>query len=278
MKLKTKIILTALACLASLAITPSAFAEPKAKPAADKTKQTAESHYNKGMTAYTLGHFQEAIDEFEKAYFIRSEPIFLYNIAQSHRQDNNLQRAIFFYRRYLEADPSTKKRAEVEKRMTELQGLLDAQKEREAVTQPQPQPVVAQPVPVVQPEPVVAQPLAVVNQPAPVDAHEGRGLRIGGIVVGSLGLALGVTGVVLALQGQSMQDDATTKQWDQTKYDNGKTLRTVGWIGCGVGAAALATGVVLYIVGAKSSDGGPSVALAPLLTPGAGGATLVGRF
>jgi tetratricopeptide (TPR) repeat protein len=62
------------------------------------------------MKAYTLGHFPEAIEEFEKAYEMRSEPIFLYNIAQSHRQSNSPQRAIFFYRRYLEADPNVKNR------------------------------------------------------------------------------------------------------------------------------------------------------------------------
>ena len=73
-------------------------------------KQTAESHYEKGMKAYTLGHFPEAIEEFEKAYEMRSEPIFLYNIAQSHRQNNVPQRALFFYRRYLEADPNAKNR------------------------------------------------------------------------------------------------------------------------------------------------------------------------
>src|SRR5664279_1631207 len=107
----------------SAALTSAARAESKGK-------QTAEAHYEKGMKAYTLGHFPEAIEEFEKAYDLRAEPIFLYNIAQSHRQDNNLQRAIFFYRRYLEAQPDAKNRLEIEKRIREMETQLSDEKER----------------------------------------------------------------------------------------------------------------------------------------------------
>ena len=69
--------------------------------AGEPRRKTVEEHYQQGMKAYTLGRFEEAIEEFEKAYELRQEPVFLFNIAQSHRQNNNPQRAIFFYRRYL---------------------------------------------------------------------------------------------------------------------------------------------------------------------------------
>jgi hypothetical protein len=44
-----------------------------------------------------------------------------------------------------------------------------------------------------------------------------------------------------------------------------------------VGAAAVATGVTLYILGARASSE-PSVSVAPMVAPGTGGAALFGRF
>jgi tetratricopeptide (TPR) repeat protein len=232
------------------------------------------------MTAYNLGHFQEAIEEFEKAYEIRSEPIFLYNIAQSHRQNGNPQRAIFFYRRYVEADPSSKKRAEVEKRIADMQSELDAQREREAAAAAPPpvvapQPLPPQTVPVFVPQPAVRQ-----NNPvAAADASQGRGLRIGGIVAAGVGVAGAVTGVILVLHGNSLHDEsiAAGSQFDSSKYDSAKTFRTMGWVAVGVGAAAVATGVTLYILGSRTGSE-PSVSVAPVVAAGTGGAALFGRF
>lgn len=262
-----------LALLAGFAVAPPAQAQSKGRP-------SAEGHYNKGMTAYNLGHFQEAIEEFEKAYEIRSEPIFLYNIAQSHRQNGNPQRAIFFYRRYVDADPNSKRRVEIEKRIADMQAELDAQKEREAAAANPVPVVVAQPLPYPQPAPVTAPPPALVeNKPTTTDSNPGRGLRIGGIVATGVGVAGAVTGVLLVLHGNSLHDEsiAPGSQFDSSKYDSAKTFRTMGWVAVGVGAAAVATGVTLYILGARDSSK-PSVSLAPMLAPGTGGAALSGRF
>jgi tetratricopeptide (TPR) repeat protein len=258
----------------------ASFAVARPAQAQTKGKQSAESHYNKGMTAYNLGHFQEAIEEFEKAYEIRSEPIFLYNIAQSHRQNGNPQRAIFFYRRYVDADPNSKKRPEVEKRIADMQSELNAQKEREAATVAPPPPAVT-PQPVApQPSPVFTQPMPVANRPTEMaDSSRGRGLRIGGIVAAGVGVAGAVTGVVLVMHGNSLHDEsiAAGSQFDSAKYDSAKTFRTMGWVAVGVGAAAVATGVTLYILGSRDSSE-PSVSVAPVVALGTGGAVLFGRF
>ncbi len=263
-----------LALLAGLAVALPAQAQSKGR-------SSAEGHYNKGMTAYNLGHFQEAIEEFEKAYELRSEPIFLYNIAQSHRQNGNPQRAIFFYRRYVDADPNSKKRVEIEKRIADMQAELDAQKEREAAAANPVPVVVAPPLPYPQPAPVTApRPALVQTSPTTTtDANPGRGLRIGGIVATGVGVAGAVTGVLLVLHGNSLHDEsiAPGSEFDSSKYDSAKTFRTMGWVAVGVGAAAVATGVTLYILGARDRSK-PSVSLAPMLAPGAGGAALSGRF
>jgi hypothetical protein len=90
----------------------------------------AQDHFKKGVKLYNLGHFQEAIPEFEKAYDLDPQPILLFNIAQSHRQNGNKERALFFYRRYLEQEPNATKRADVEQRMKELSQSLEQENEQ----------------------------------------------------------------------------------------------------------------------------------------------------
>ncbi|MES1210667.1 MAG: tetratricopeptide repeat protein, partial [Pseudomonadota bacterium] len=69
------------------------------------------------------------IGDFEKAYDLDPSPIFLFNIAQSHRQLGNKERALFFYRRYLEQAPNAANRDDVERRMKDLQASLQQEAE-----------------------------------------------------------------------------------------------------------------------------------------------------
>jgi hypothetical protein len=95
--------------------------------ASEAGKKAARPHYEKGASEYNLGHFAEAISEFEKAYEQDQAPILLFNIAQAHRQSGNNERAAFFYRRYLEQEPDAANRAEVEKRIKDLEGVIQQQ-------------------------------------------------------------------------------------------------------------------------------------------------------
>lgn len=85
---------------------------------------TAQAHFDRGAKLYNLEHFQEAIADFEEAYELDPSPIFLFNIAQSHRQLGNKERALFFYRRYLEQAPNAANREDVERRIKDLQAAL----------------------------------------------------------------------------------------------------------------------------------------------------------
>jgi hypothetical protein len=98
-----------------------------AAPATEADKKAARPHYEKGAVEYNLGHFAEAIVEFEKAYELDRAPILLFNIAQAHRQNGNIERAAFFYRRYLEQAPDAANRPEVEKRIKDLDEAMRQQ-------------------------------------------------------------------------------------------------------------------------------------------------------
>jgi tetratricopeptide (TPR) repeat protein len=283
MNRRAKFIITAIFALA--ASTGSA----RESHAQSRGKQTAESHYDKGMKAYTLGHFPEAIEEFEKAFELRSEPIFLYNIAQSHRQSNSPQRAIFFYRRYLEADPNVKNRAEIEKRIKDMEMQLNAQKEHPGATPGatmttapgSAQPAAPSSAPAPQPVPVAVQPSpapeATVQTPQPTPSeNQGRGLRIAGIATASVGVAAVAAGVVFGLHASSLRDEAYKGTYNDSKLQDSKSFRTLQWVSLSVGGAAVVTGGVLYYLGLSAKDA--PVAFAPVVAPGTGGAAIFGRF
>jgi tetratricopeptide (TPR) repeat protein len=117
-------------CVASLFAAAGllvAIGAASAAPSTEAGKKAARPHYEKGASEYNLGHFAESISEFEKAYEQDPAPILLFNIAQAHRQSGNNERAAFFYRRYLEQEPNAANRAEVEKRIKDLEGVIQQQ-------------------------------------------------------------------------------------------------------------------------------------------------------
>ncbi len=129
-----------------------AFVVLAAQTAHADPESEAQEHFKRGVKLYNLGHFQEAIPEFEKAYDFDPQPILLFNIAQSHRQNGNKERALFFYRRYLEQEPNTTKRADVEQRMKELAQAVQQENEQKQkppteVTPPPPTTAPATPPP-----------------------------------------------------------------------------------------------------------------------------------
>jgi tetratricopeptide (TPR) repeat protein len=96
---------------------------------AQSMKKGAKVYFERGATEYNLGHFTEAITQFEKAYEIDPAPILLFNIGQCHRQTGNKERALFFYRRYLEQNPKAENRNDVENRMAELERSIKEEKD-----------------------------------------------------------------------------------------------------------------------------------------------------
>lgn len=108
------------------------FAEKKYPKAAAKlnsdardnpeTVARAKAHFAQGNRQYELKHFQEALVEFEAAYLAVPDPVFLYNSAQCHRRMGHDHEALDFYRSYLRNAPEAPNRAEVNKRIQELEG------------------------------------------------------------------------------------------------------------------------------------------------------------
>ena len=107
---------------ASLAAPQPAVAQPAArsKSLSDADKKKISEHYEKANRYYQVGKYPEAIAEFEAAFLIGADPVMIFNIAQSYRLNNQPEQAARFYRNYLRAAPEAANRAEVERKIAEM--------------------------------------------------------------------------------------------------------------------------------------------------------------
>jgi tetratricopeptide (TPR) repeat protein len=79
-----------------------------------------ERHAALGQRLLERGRTQEAIAEFRRAYELRADPRFLYDIAEGYRQLGLRDQARFFYERYLSTAPEAPDREEVEEQLAAL--------------------------------------------------------------------------------------------------------------------------------------------------------------
>jgi hypothetical protein len=88
------------------------------------------------------------------------------------------------------------------------------------------------------------------------------------------------TGVVFGVLAKQAADDLTQLDknrgiFDPATEDAGQRDQLLAGIFLGVGAAAIATGVVLYVLGARDAQpASQAFVIAPSVAPHAGGATL----
>ncbi len=110
--------------IVALALLPAGLAHADKKSDAE-----AKKAYMDGTKYYNLGDFTKAIEHYKRAYELKPDAVFLYNIAQSYRLSNDFTQALFFYKSFLRNLPDAPNRAEVERRITEME---DAQAKAKA--------------------------------------------------------------------------------------------------------------------------------------------------
>jgi tetratricopeptide (TPR) repeat protein len=89
-------------------------------------KAKAREHYQKGLTHYDIKEFSEALTEFKNAYRIVQDPAFLFNIAQCYRKLGQDVEALDYYRNYVRRFPTSPNRAEVDRRIQEIEREQEA--------------------------------------------------------------------------------------------------------------------------------------------------------
>ncbi len=96
--------------------TSAAWAQKRGASSANLANEAAA----RGQRLYQEHRYAEAVTAFEKAYELKGEDSYLYNVAQSHRLAGHTEQAIAAYELYLTKVPSAPNRADIERRMEEL--------------------------------------------------------------------------------------------------------------------------------------------------------------
>jgi tetratricopeptide (TPR) repeat protein len=103
---------------------PAVAAAPTPTPGPPSVQVETQRHAELGRRHFEHGRYQEAIAEYRKAYELKGDPIFLYEVATCYRQLERNDRALFFYERYQAASPNAANRDEVDRIIAELERRL----------------------------------------------------------------------------------------------------------------------------------------------------------
>ena len=164
------------------------------------------------MAHYELGEFAAAVDEFKHAYARSQAPGLLFNLAQASRLNKDYEQALHFYRTYLRVRPDAANRDDVEKRIAELEPIVEMRRRAEV------EKLAATAAPVAEPAraPVEARATPLIAHPLPPG---GKKERIAGIVVGVAGvgaLAAGIGLGVASLDAQNKLSSLATQNGSWT--------------------------------------------------------------
>jgi tetratricopeptide (TPR) repeat protein len=233
------------------------------------------------MKAYDLGHFDEAVREFEAAYDADDSAAYLFNIAQAYRRGHNETKALELYKTYLRKAPDAADRASVESIIAEIEKTISETAPPPAAAAP-PAPA---PAPAAVPAPAPAPRVAVPSPPIEQE-HPGRGLKIAGITTAAVGLAACGVGIAFAFQAKSKDDQSgSSPVYNPQLEKDADSARTMAYVFFGVGGAAVVAGAILAIVGwtshgsAAAGSGAPPVAsVQPMIAPNLAGLVFAGAF
>ncbi len=245
--------------------------------------EAAKDFATHASVEYKVGHFDQALDLYGKAYESYPTPALLFNIGQCHKMLKNYDRAIYFFHGYLRDAPDAPNRAFVEKLMAEAQTDLDAQRAAEAAEAKR-RAAEASAAPT---SPALSSTtLSASGGEQPSMKPANPTLRIAGIATAGAGVVLVATGIYFGAHSRALANDVsqistqhgTWNDQAQSQYDSGKSAATAANVFYVLGAVALATGGVLTFLGWPK--GGAESRPAAAIAPTSGGATFVlaGRF
>jgi tetratricopeptide (TPR) repeat protein len=268
-------------------------------------RQQAKEHYEMANRFYDVGKYGDAINEYEQAYLLVEDPALLFNIGQAYRLWDHPEDAIRSYKNYLRRRPDASNRADVERKIADLERTVD-ERRRAGALQPQPAPAAgAVAAPPASP-PVYSNPAGSAGPPAgelptepppvavpgPVQAGvdvsaaspSSQPSRLKKWIAYSLlgvGGACIVTSLIAAAVGASKAQKLKTASQNREPFDpaveaNGKTANGVAAVSGLLGLAAGGTGG--YLLWRWRGTSSPSVSVAPVTAPTYAGASALLTF
>lgn len=242
----------------------------------------AEAKDRAAMTACLTGDYAKGVALLTELFVETKDPTYLFNQGRCYEQNRRYEDAIARFQEYLRAGRklSSAEKADARKHIADCKGLLADQAVPQPLASEAPAAQPAVPAPAMAPAPVAEPVPAIIEQP-PKRPDTGAGWRAAGVITAAVGGAALIVGAALNLKVNGMADDLEkTDRYSDAKEADRETYRTLGWVSYGMGAACLAAGAVLYVLGFRSpgSSSPSSVTLAPALAPSQAGAVLQGVF
>ena len=247
--------------------------QPANRPAMEKAAKKA----------CITGDVGRGIDLLGDLYVETGDATYVFNQGRCFEQNHQWEEAVDRFREYLRKVPdlTAKDKAQVNEHIS------DCETQRAKLAPPPAAPVAAavpaaQPTPTTTPAPAdEAMNLAAAPIPA-TKQRSGSRLRTAGIVAASVGALALAGGLVFNLEANSLASDLNKPAgWDRGKASSRETYQTFGWVGYGVGAAALITGATLFVLGGRSgttTDEPNAVGLTPVVLQGLATLSLRGTY
>jgi hypothetical protein len=258
-----------------------------------------ESKERSARKACLSGDYAKGIAILSDLFIDTMDANYIFNQGRCFEQNNRHEDAIGRFREYLRKakNSSQAEKSDAARHIEDCQALLgkkegpspSAGQEGDLASGAKPKgdavqgvPASAAPGVAASPSPAAPAllPAAASVTAAPQAGNPGRGLRIAGITCGAAGLAAVGTAVYYYSQARSYSDKVSSSHPpNPSDQEAGKDAQTMQWVFYSVGAAALATGTVLYVLGWPPADSGRgSVGIAPVVGPGLAGISAQGAF
>jgi tetratricopeptide (TPR) repeat protein len=93
---------------------------------AASAEKEARALFQRAEMSFNLGKFPEALADYQAAYEAKPLPGFLFNIAQCYRKLGQDVEALDYYRNYVRRFPTSPNRAEVDRRIQEIEREQEA--------------------------------------------------------------------------------------------------------------------------------------------------------
>lgn len=242
-------------------------------------EERAKAHFLAGQSYYDQASYTDALKEFTEAFRISRRPALLYNIARCYEGMEQLDKAIENLQGYLQAVPQADDRVAVESRIKNLQDRLQASREATR-TRPPPQEDQKPPMAPTAREAKTPPPTITTSpslSPSP-SRHRRWTWIVGGVGLGVLAAALG-TGIASQLSyndlGSKCLNDVCTSGLSG-QIDSGKQLALATDVLWPIGAAAMVTAIVLFVVEGRHAR--THARLTPLFAPATGGMAFAHSF
>lgn len=249
---------------ATLVGAPSGEAWAQDPAAAKKVEQLS----TQARERYGAGDFAGAIALFEQAYALEPVPNLLYNIAKCYEKMQDWKKAIEYYEKFVVSpDVASDVRQSAMTRSKELREIVAAEDKLKEPKDPK--------------DPKDGKEVGDKTPPPPAEPDRTVSYVVMG-VGGALVLGGGVMGL-LASGEQSAFEDATTAADKRAARDSGENLALGADVLYGVGAAALITGVILFITAepeapAEGASVGQAMPVNVWFGQGAAGVDMTWRF